>query len=91
MTIFIGAYVVSIFVCERTFHAGKDQLMTIHWFAVSFNWIMSIKDAILDWFRQTRIWAAAEALRQRTRLVTRRLKTRTRALFGGKPKGIFER
>ena len=33
MTIFIGAYVVSIFVCERILHAGKAQLLTIPWFA----------------------------------------------------------
>jgi hypothetical protein len=59
MTIFIGAYVVSILVCERIFHAGKARLMTIPWFAALFNWVMAIKDAILAWIVATRVWRFA--------------------------------
>ncbi len=59
MTIFIGAYVVSIFVCERILHAGKAQLLTIPWFAWIYNWIMALRDGILNWFRRTAIWRMA--------------------------------
>jgi len=91
LTIFILAYVVSILVCERIFHAGKGQLLTIAWFATLYNWVMMIKDHILGWFRTTWIWAKATELRQSLRLATRRLKDRVRAAFGMKRKGFFER
>ena len=85
MTIFISAYVVSIFVCERILHAGKAQLMTIPWFAWVYNWIMGLRDAILNWFRQTAIWRAATALKERAGATTRRLFIRTRTMVGYEP------
>lgn len=95
MTLFIGAYVVSILVCERTFHAGKAQLLTIPWFKVLYDWVMMIRDHILGWFRATRIWKMAEALRQKARIGLHRARVRLRATFGMKPqtraKGVFER
>ena len=91
MTLFIMAYVVSILVCERTFHAGKKQLLTIPWFAKLYDWVMMIRDHILAWFRTTWIWAKAVELRQTMRIATRRLKDRVRATFGMKRKGFFER
>ncbi len=65
MTIFIGAYVVSILVCERIFHAGKARLMTIPWFAALFTWVMAIKDAILAWVLTTRAWRFAVRAKRR--------------------------
>jgi hypothetical protein len=91
MTMFIGAYVVSILVCERTFHAGKDQLMTIPWFATAFNWLMAIKDHVLNWFRQTRVWRAVVEAKQAARTGVRRTKDRLRSAFGMKPKDALER
>ncbi len=91
MTLFIGAYVVSIVVCERTFHAGKRQLMTIPWFATGFTWVMMVKDHIFGWFQQTWVWQKASGLRQGVRLALRRTQTRLRSLFGIKPKGLLER
>jgi hypothetical protein len=91
MTLFIGAYVVSIVVCERTFHAGKDQLLTIPWFAKGYGWVMMVKDHIFGWFKQTRVWRMAVSIRQGVRLTLRRLQTRLRLLVGGKPKGVLER
>ena len=86
MTIFIGAYVVSIFVCERILHAGKAQLMTIGWFAWIYNWIMALRDAILNWFRKTAIWRAAVALKDKARAAILRTSDKVRALFGVSPK-----
>lgn len=86
MTIFIGAYVVSIFVCERILHAGKAQLLTIPWFAWIYNWIMALRDGILNWFRQTAIWRAAATLKASAAATMRRLLDRTRAMFGFAPK-----
>lgn len=86
MTIFISAYVVSIFGCERILHAGKAQLMTIPWFAWIYNWIMALRDSILNWFRETAIWRAAVALKEKTRFAFRRGSDRVRMMFGYRPK-----
>ncbi len=86
MTIFIGAYVVSIFVCERILHAGKAQLLTIPWFAWIYNWIMALRDGILNWFRRTAIWRMAVLLKNNARLAILRTTDRVRMLFGYRPK-----
>ena len=94
MTLFIGAYVVSILVCERTFHAGKDQLLTIGWFKWGYDWVMLVKDGIVAWIVATRAWRLVEALRQRARHGWGRLRTRLRYAFGmrqrGSDKGVLE-
>ncbi len=94
MTMFIGAYVVSILVCERTFHAGKAQLLTIPWFAVLYGWVMTIRDHIVGWFKSTAAWRMAEATRLRARHTWRRLRVRMRYAFGMRSrspsKGVLE-
>ncbi len=91
MTIFISAYVVSIFVCERILHAGKPKLMTIPWFAWSYNWIMVIKDHVFGWFRGTAVWRVAMDVRDGARSLARRTVERLRALVGNRPSGALER
>lgn len=94
MTMFIGAYVVSILVCERIFHAGKGQLLTIPWFKWLFDWVMVIKDHIFGWVARTRIWKMAHSTRLRAKLAWRRLRVRMRYAFGmrerGPQKGVLE-
>ena len=91
MTMFLGAYVVSILVCERIFHAGKSSLMTIGWFKTLYDWLMAIRDRVLDWFRETRIWRAVVDLKRSLRLAWQRLGGRLRALLGRRPKDVLER
>lgn len=92
MTMFISAYIVSILVCERTFHAGKDQLLTIGWFKVTFDWIMAIKERILGWFRGTTVWRFGTDLKDRVARSLRRIRVRIQATFAaGRPKRSFER
>ncbi len=91
MTMFIGAYVVSILVCERIFHAGKAPLMTIGWFKTLYDWLMTIRDHVLDWFRATRVWRAAVDLKRSVRLGWQRFAGRMRALSGRRPKDVLER
>ena len=94
MTLFIGAYVVSILVCERTFHAGKDQLLTIGWFKWAYDWVMLVKDHIVGWIVETRVWRVVEAIRLRVRQGWRRVRIRTRYAFGMRQrapeKGVLE-
>ncbi len=91
MTIFIGAYVVSIFVCERILHAGKEKLMTIGWFAWCYNWIMSLRDYLLGWFRKTVIWQKSAELKDKAQVVWRRTVDRLRSLTGANPRDALER
>ena len=91
MTIFIGAYVVSIFVCERILHAGKRKLMTIRWFAAVYNWVMVIRDHVFIWFRRTRVWSIANNMRVKAQMLLERGIDRIRILFGRKPKSLLER
>ena len=82
MAIFISAYVVSIFVCERILHAGKAQLLTIAWFAWCYNWVMAVRDAIFGWFRQTAAWRSMVALKHKTSLVFHGVRERFRGVIG---------
>lgn len=86
MTIFVLAYIVSIFVCERILHAGKAQLLTIPWFAWIYNWIMGLRDAMLAWFKQTAIWRSVVALKEKVRPAMRRGADKLRSMFGFEPK-----
>ena len=90
MTLFIGAYVVSILVCERTFHAGKGQLMTIGWFKVGYDWVMAIKEHILGWLRETQVWRISVALKDRLRDGFSRLRLAFREPSGRKPRSSLE-
>ncbi len=88
--IFIGAYVVSILVCERIFHAGRARLMTIGWFARGFAWAMAVKDRLLAWFRTTETWRLATDLKQRAQLALQRVRSRIGGVFG-RPRRLFGR
>ena len=82
MTLFIGAYVVSILVCERIFHAGKEQLLTLGWFKWGYDRVIAVKDAIVAWIVRTRAWQSMDAMRQRVKLGWKRLRLRMRLAFG---------
>jgi hypothetical protein len=79
--LYIACHVFAILVCERIFHAGKDKLMTIGWFARLFHWLMGYKDRLVDWFKSTSAYARMLAVKERARQYARRLLQRTRAAF----------
>ena len=85
MTLFIGAYVVSILVCERIFHAGKSQLLTLGWFKWGYDKVMAVKDAIVGYIVQTRAWQSVDAMRLRVKQGWKRLRTRLRLVLRREP------
>jgi hypothetical protein len=73
------AYLVSILVVERIYHAGRAKLKTIPWFAKLIDWLTGIRDRLLAWARATRIWAFSVKLKRNARALAAKLRLRFRA------------
>lgn len=66
------AYVLSIFVCERIFHAGREKLLSIGWFARGYGFIERLRAQALAWIRATAAWRACAELAAWCRAAARR-------------------
>ncbi len=66
------AHALSIVVCERIFHAGREKLLTIGWFATGYRFVDGLRRQALGWLRATAFWRSAAALGGRLRLAARR-------------------
>ena len=73
------AYLVSLLVVERIYHAGRAKLKTIPWFAKLMDWLTGIRDRLLAWARATRIWAFSAKLKRNARALAAKLRLRFRA------------
>ena len=51
--IMIFAYAGSLFVTERLFLVLKPKLLTLSWFAVAWQWFVTVRDKLICWLRQT--------------------------------------
>jgi hypothetical protein len=70
------AYLVSLLIMERIYHAGRAKLKTIPWFAKLMDWLTGIRDRLFAWARATRIWAFSVKLRQNARALVAKLRLR---------------
>lgn len=61
------AYLVSLVVVERIYHAGKTKLKTIVWFGKLMDWLTGNRDRLLDWARATWIWKLSVEFKQTAR------------------------
>lgn len=57
------AYLASFLLIERIYEAGKPKLMTIGWFAWIIGLIAWIRAKLLDWLKNTPVWAVVTATR----------------------------
>jgi hypothetical protein len=73
------AYLVSLLIVERIYHAGRMKLATIPWFAKLMDWLTGIRDRLLAWARATRIWAFSAKLKLAARALATKLRLRFRA------------
>jgi hypothetical protein len=73
------AYLVSLLVVERIYHAGRTKLKTIPWFAKLMDWLTGIRDRLLAWVRATRVWAFSVRLKRNARALAAKLRLRFRA------------
>jgi hypothetical protein len=51
--VMICAYAGSLFITERLFVVLKPKLLTLPWFAVAWQWFMTVRDKLVYWFRGT--------------------------------------
>jgi hypothetical protein len=73
------AYLVSLLIVERIYHAGRMKLATIPWFAKLMDWLTGIRDRLLAWARATRVWAFSVKLKRNARALAAKLRLRFRA------------
>ena len=79
------SHLTSIVLVERLFHATRDKLLTIGWFARTYAWVMALYDWSLGRLRATVAWRVASAtlvrLRESLRRVVVPLRRALRSLF----------
>ena len=56
------SHLVSIVLVERLFHATRDKLLTIPWFATVHGWVSALYDWSLGHLKATAAWRAAAAM-----------------------------
>ncbi len=78
-TMLAAAHLTSIVLVERLFHATRDKLLTIGWFARTYHWVMGLYDWSVGRLRATPAWRFAAAALLRLRGTMRRLTLPVRA------------
>ena len=73
------AYLVSLLIVERIYHAGQAKLKMIVWFAKLMAWLTGIRDRLLAWARATRVWAFSVRVKRKARALAAKLRLRFRA------------
>jgi hypothetical protein len=68
------AYLVSLVVVERIYHAGQAKLKTILWFAKLMDWLTGNRDRLLAWARATMIWKLSVEFKQTARALVAKLR-----------------
>ena len=51
--VMICAYAGSLFITERLFVVLKPKLLTLPWFAVAWQWFVTVRDKLVYWLRRT--------------------------------------
>jgi hypothetical protein len=62
------AYLVSLVIVERIYHAGQAKLKTISWFAKLMDWLTGNRDRLFAWARATMIWKLSVEFKQTARI-----------------------
>jgi hypothetical protein len=76
------AYLVSLVVVERIYHAGQAKLRTISWFAKLMDWLIGNRDRFLAWVRTTWIWTFSVEFKRAARQLITKLRLRVRMAYG---------
>lgn len=76
LALLTAAYLVSVLVVDRIFHAGKAKLLSIPWFARLWTWISTYKDKFLTWIKSTTAWKRVGEIKQQIREMITKLRKR---------------
>ena len=52
LLVMICAYAGSLFITERLFVVLKPKLLTLPWFAVAWQWFVTVRDKLVCWLRR---------------------------------------
>jgi hypothetical protein len=77
------AHGLTVLIPERLFAVLKPTLLTLPWFAVIWTRIVTTRDRILAWVRETRAWAHLGRLREAARDMAKRIAAWVRAGMAG--------
>lgn len=50
--VIVCAYAASLFLVERLFRIVRPKLLTLPWFALLWNWLLSLRASALGWRRR---------------------------------------
>jgi hypothetical protein len=70
------AHLVTLVVVERIYHAGREKLRSIPWFARLMDWLTEIRDRLLTWAKATWVWAFAAKVKRSARAAFAKLRLR---------------
>ena len=82
------SHLASIVLVERLFHATRDKLLAIPWFARVHGWVSTLYDWSLGRLRATTAWRIAAAALHRLREATRLVLTPLRTAIGTTLRGL---
>ncbi|MDB5562166.1 MAG: hypothetical protein JWN11_1584 [Hyphomicrobiales bacterium] len=54
----VAAYVLSILICDRIYHAGHAKLMQIGWFKTLMDWLIGLRNRGVGWIKSRPAWVA---------------------------------
>lgn len=65
------AYLGSFLIVDRIYHAGREGLLTIGWFAAMMSWLAALRDSVLAPIRRSVIYKMAIQAALRVRMLLR--------------------
>jgi len=68
----VFSYAAGFILVERVYNAGRDKLLTIRWFVVVLDFVVAIRDGVLNRMRRTRAWIVAKRYSLKARILARR-------------------
>ena len=60
--LYVLAHVASIVIVERIYHAAREPLLRIGWFARLMTWLVEVRRIGLEWAKSTAVWQSASRL-----------------------------
>lgn len=75
------AHLLTLVVVERLYLACEAKLRTIPWFAALMDWLIGIRDRLLEWARSTRFFASAVKVRQHVGALSVQVMAKVRGLL----------